>query len=314
MAAYQSLNFGFELELSFNSSKKHKTWLTMAQDTSARLTKKGVNNQVKEKVDPNYRKWSIVQEITIPQHSSKNNWALELVSPIFSLDSLWLADTGNIFSAIQKHSSIQNIPQCSTHVHISQDGQDFSPYQLAALSKAILTYEACFDALVPADRESAYWCQSNRWNPIMARCQTMEDCWDILDTASQRGTSAVVEAMCIFPASSAYGRAHGRKKDFVHGKVYKWNFARLLGNENGRTIEFRQPSGSTCAEDAIGWVLLTLTFVAGATGGGNCIGALEAGGDDRTEFWHLLCHGAEVMGLDPFLLDVLSGFIARASA
>ncbi|KAI8217662.1 hypothetical protein K4K54_011334 [Colletotrichum sp. SAR 10_86] len=268
MAAYQSLNFGFELELSFNSSKKHKTWLTMAQDTSARLTKKGVNNQVKEKVDPNYRKWSIVQEITIPQHPSKNNWALELVSPIFSLDSLWLADTGNIFSAIQKHSSIQNIPQCSTHVHISQDGQDFSPYQLAALSKAILTYEACFDALVPADRESAYWCQSNRWNPIMARCQTMEDCWDILDTASQRGTSAVVEAMCIFPASSAYGRAHGRKKDFVHGKVYKWNFARLLGNENGRTIEFRQPSGSTCAEDAIGWVLLTLTFVAGATAGG----------------------------------------------
>ncbi|KAJ0344749.1 hypothetical protein COL154_007388 [Colletotrichum chrysophilum] len=257
MAAYQSLNFGFELELSFNSSKKHKTWLTMAQDTSARLTKKGVNNQVKEKVDPNYRKWSIVQEITIPQHPSKNNWALELVSPIFSLDSLWLADTGNIFSAIQKHSSIQNIPQCSTHVHISQDGQDFSPYQLAALSKAILTYEACFDALVPADRESAYWCQSNRWNPIMARCQTMEDCWDILDTASQRGTCAVVEAMCIFPASSAYGRAHGRKKDFVHGKVYKWNFARLLGNENGRTIEFRQPSGSTCAEDAIGWVLLT---------------------------------------------------------
>ncbi|KAI8182202.1 hypothetical protein K4K48_009854 [Colletotrichum sp. SAR 10_66] len=268
MAAYQSLSFGFELELSFNSSKKHKTWLTMAQDTSARLTKKGVNNQVKEKVDPNYRKWSIVQEITIPQHPSKNNWALELVSPIFSLDSLWLADTGNIFSAIQKHSSIQDIPQCSTHVHISQDGQDFSPYQLAALSKAILTYEACFDALVPADRESAYWCQSNRWNPIMARCQTMEDCWDILDTASQRGTSAVVEAMCIFPASSAYGRAHGRKKDFVHGKVYKWNFARLLGNENGRTIEFRQPSGSTCAEDAIGWVLLTLTFVAGATAGG----------------------------------------------
>ncbi|KAI8305551.1 hypothetical protein K4K61_005212 [Colletotrichum sp. SAR11_59] len=250
-------------------SKKHKTWLTMAQDTSARLAKKGINNQVKEKVDPNYRKWSIVQEITIPQHPSKNNWALELVSPVFGLDSLWLADTGNIFSAIQKHSSIQNIPQCSTHVHISQDGQDFSPYQLAALSKAILTYEACFDALVPADRESAYWCQSNRWNPIMARCQTLEDCLDILDTASQRGTSAVVEAMCIFPASSAYGRAHGRKKDFVHGKVYKWNFARLLGNENGRTIEFRQPSGSTCAEDAIGWVLLTLTFVAGATAAGS---------------------------------------------
>ncbi|KAF6833273.1 hypothetical protein CPLU01_05624 [Colletotrichum plurivorum] len=314
MSIYQSFNFGLELELSLNSNKKHKTWLSMAQDTSARLAKNGVVNHVKEKVDTNYRKWSIVQEITIPQHPSKNNWALEIVSPVFNLDSQWLTDTDNIFSAIGKHSSVQVVPQCSTHVHISQARQDFSPYQLAALSKAILVYEACFDALVPADRASAYWCQSNRWNPVLSRCQTLEDCLDHLDTAAQRGTTAVVEAMCTFPASSAYGRAHGRKKDFVHGKVYKWNFARLLGKDAGRTIEFRQPSGSTCTEDAIGWVLVTLTFVAGATGGGNCVGALEIGGDDRTEFWHLLCHGAEVMGLDSFLLDVLSGFLARASA
>lgn len=240
--------------------------------------------------------------------------ALELVSPIFSFDSSWLADTGNIFSAIQKHCSIQDIPQCSTHVHVSQAGRDFSPFQLAALSKAILAYEACFDSLVPADRASAYWCQSNRWNPVLSRCQALEDCLDLLDVAARHGTAAVVEAMCVFPASSAYGRAHGRRKDFVHGKVYKWNLARLLGNDNGRTIEFRQPPGSHSAEDAVAWVLLTTTFVAGATGGGNCIGALEAGGDDQTEFWHLLCHGAEVMGLDPFLLDVLSGFITRNSS
>ncbi|KAF9878080.1 hypothetical protein CkaCkLH20_04656 [Colletotrichum karsti] len=284
MSAYQSFNFGLELELSLTSSKKHKTWLAMAQDTSSRLTKKGVNNQVKEKVDPNYRKWSIVQEITIPQHPSKNNWALELVSPIFSLNSPWLADTDNIFSAVQKHCSVQDIPQCSTHIHVSQAGRDFSPHQLAALSKAILTYEACFDSLVPADRASAYWCQSNRWNPVLSQCQTLEDCLDLLDVAAQHGTPAVVEAMCIFPASSAYGRAHGRKKDFVHGKVYKWNLSRLLGNDHGRTIEFRQPSGSTSAEDAIAWVLLTTTFVAGATGGGNCIGALESGGDDHMDW------------------------------
>ncbi|KXH44646.1 hypothetical protein CNYM01_07488 [Colletotrichum nymphaeae SA-01] len=314
MSSYQALNFGFELELSLNSSKKHKNWLSMAQDTSSRLAKKGVSNHVKEKVDGNYRKWSIVQEITIPQNPAKNNWALELVSPVFSLKSQWLSDADNIFSAVQKHSSVQMLPQCSTHVHVSQADQEFSSFQLASLGKAILTYEACFDALVPKDRAAAYWCQSNRRNPVLSRCQTLEDCLDALDVAAQRGTTAVVEAMCLFPASSAYGRAHGRKRDFVHGKVYKWNFARLLGHDNSRTIEFRQPSGSTCMEDAIGWVLLTLTFVAGATGGGNFIGSLESGGDDRLEFWQLLCHGAGVLGLDPFLLDVLSGFIGRATA
>lgn len=224
-----------------------------------------------------------------------------------------MTDTDNIFSAIQKSSSVQRIPQCSTHVHVSQADRDFTPFQLASLGKAILTYEACFDTLVPKDRASAYWCQSNRRNPVLSRCQTIGACLDLLDAAAQQGTAAVVEAMCLFPASSAYGRAHGRKKDFVHGKVYKWNFARLLGHDNGRTIEFRQPSGSTCVEDAVGWVLLTLTFVAGATGGGNCIGSLDAGGGDRLEFWLLLCHGAGVLGLDPFLLDVLRGFLGRAS-
>lgn len=73
MSSYQVLNFGFELELSLNSSKKHKNWLSMAHDTSSRLAKKGVSNHVKEKVDGNYRKWSIVQEITIPQNPAKNN-------------------------------------------------------------------------------------------------------------------------------------------------------------------------------------------------------------------------------------------------
>ncbi|KAK2062736.1 hypothetical protein LY76DRAFT_642974 [Colletotrichum caudatum] len=312
MAGYRSFSFGFELELSLNSSKRHKTWLSMAQDTGARLAKKGINNHVKGVVDGDYRKWSIVQEVTIPQNPAKNNWALELVSPVFGLDSPWMSDTNHIFSAIQKHSSVQRVSQCSTHVHISQAGQDFTTSQLTCLAKAILVYESCFDSLVPNDRASVYWCQSNRHNPVLSRCKTLEDCLGLLDMASQRGSAAIVETMCLFPASSAYGRAHGRKKDFVHGKVYKWNFSRLLGPDNCRTIEFRQPSGSTCMEDAVGWVLLTLTFVAGATGGGNCLGSLEhGGGGDRLELWHLLCHGAVVLGLDPFLLEVLRNFLSK---
>jgi hypothetical protein len=37
----------------------------------------------------------------------------------------------------------------------------------------------------------------------------------------------IVRAMCLYPASSAYGRSHGYTEDFVHG-VYKWDFSGLI--------------------------------------------------------------------------------------
>ncbi|CRK15517.1 hypothetical protein BN1708_002757 [Verticillium longisporum] len=306
------LAFGIELELSLVSSKKVSSWSSMAKDISHRLSKKGVSNQVTENPDHAYQVWSIVQEITIPSLPAKNKWGVELVSPIFTLDSSWLTDLEVIFSEIRKVYKIQTSSQCSTHIHVSQLGHDMSPHQLAALAQAALVYEPCLDILVPGERSTAYWCRSNRQNPFLAIMHSLSHCLDQLEVASAQedGVGAIVESMCLFPASSPYGRAHGLKKDFIHGKVYKWNLARLLSPDaEARTVEYRQPAGSTCAEDAMGWALLTLCFIVGSfesrSGSASSL-------DDVTlwaEFWEHLCRGADALNLDTFMLDYLRSFL-----
>ncbi|KAM0322139.1 hypothetical protein ACHAQA_009627 [Verticillium albo-atrum] len=312
MTTSASLAFGIEIELSLVSLKKYSSWLSMAKDVSLRLSKKGVQAQVTEDVDHGYQVWSIVQEVTIPSLPAKNKWGLELVSPVFTLDSMWLTDLEIIFSEIRKAFKIQVSAQCSTHIHVSQQGHDMFPSQLAAVSQAALTYEACLDVMAPPERASAYWCRSNRQNPILSSLPSLPQCLDQLESASAQvdGIGAIVESMCLYPASSAYGRSHGRKRDFIHGKVYKWNLARLLApRADTRTIEYRQPAGSTCPEDAMGWALLTLCFIAGAL---ESQGWSSPSTDEValwSDFWEHLCRGADALGLEDFLLSYLRSFL-----
>lgn len=115
-----------------------------------------------------------------------------------------------------------------------------------------------------------YWCQSNRASVAMRTLPGLADCFALLDRCcytnqqhhdnnsyyghyygdeSNNGTAIggggrggveqVVRAMCLFPATSAYGRSHGFKSDFVHG-VYKWDFSGLLPDTGAGTLEFRQ--------------------------------------------------------------------------
>ncbi|ROT38118.1 hypothetical protein SODALDRAFT_182183 [Sodiomyces alkalinus F11] len=361
MSSIYDLAFGIEIELSVLASKKYSTWSAVAKDISARLSKKGLRNQVCDQPSHHYRVWSIVQEVTIPSQPAKNKWALELVSPIFTLSSTWLADLETIFTEVGRAFKIEESPQCSTHIHVSRlDGRDFTPAQLRSLAQAALLYEPYIDILMPPGRTSAlssssssssYWCRSNRQSPVLAAVASaavtgahpspssssssfsshspgspLAACLDLLDAAApparhpddsdHRGAvAAIVETMCLFPASSAYGRAHGRKRDFVHGKVYKWNLERLLGDHADvpRTIEFRQPPGSTTAEDAIGWGVLTLSFVAGAMASGSGRAPLVPRGEEASlfEFWEHLHRGADVLGLDPFLTEYLRSFVNR---
>lgn len=97
--------------------------------------------------------------------------------------------------------------------------------------------------------------------------------------------------MNLFPASSAYGRAHGKKTDFVRGKVYKWDLTGVLLAGRG-DVEFRQAPGSLGADEAVGWVMLGVGFVAGSVGGGWMGGE----GGTREELWEVLCAGAGVLG------------------
>ncbi|KAK3339935.1 putative amidoligase enzyme-domain-containing protein [Lasiosphaeria hispida] len=325
MEAQNSFQFGVEIELLMGSRKKtHPNWKSLAKDVSKRLLKAGIANHINESNDKspeNYREWSIVQEVTIPNQPAKNLWGLELVSPVYPIHTYWASDLSTIFTTL--HAAFILVPSahCSTHIHISGTPHPLSASGLAALGKAALYYEPALDRLVPPARRgsSAYWCQSNRASPGLRGLASLGDCLAVLDAAEAAGTArAVVEAVNLFPAASAYGRAHAKVRDFVRGKVYKWDFTGMLAPPGGAgggqtvrgTVEFRQPSGSLVADDAAAWVTLAVAFVAGAMAVGPSLGGGGVGqGASMEELWALLASGAEMLGWES--LGVVEGLFEQ---
>lgn len=119
--------------------------------------------------------------------------------------------------------------------------------------------------------------------------------------------------MNLFPAASAYGRAHGRTKDFVRGKVYKWDFSRMITTPAAATVEFRQPPGSVAAEEAAAWVTLAVAFVAGAVSGAGVpvdAAAIAPQGATVDDLWGLLWGGARALGWEG--LGGIEGLFERA--
>ncbi|KAI1326624.1 putative amidoligase enzyme-domain-containing protein [Xylariaceae sp. FL0255] len=294
MASYLSFNFGIEIELLLASrTKNHKSWHSMATELSIRLNAAGIPNHLNEDSDPsleNYVEWSITREVTIPPQAGKGLWGLELVSPILNQETPWSTDLHQIFSVLKTSFSLTSSTHCSTHIHISTASPSLqsSPYTLASIAKSILYFEPALDSLFPAERSSSYWCQSNRLNPIL-KPLSMAQCFEYIDAAAAcedpfagyimagvggAASTEIVRVMNLYPARSAYGRAHGYTEDFVHG-VYKWDFSNLLpaslttdgGMAFGggkQTLEFRQAPGSLRAEDVRTWVELAVSFVAGS--------------------------------------------------
>ena len=248
------------------------------------------------------------------------------MSPVYPATWHWAADMELIFSTIRHYFTIAPSSHCSTHIHISGTPLPLSPAELSALARAALYFEPALDQLVPADRRAstAYWCQSNRAS-VALRSLSLQDCLVMVDAAvdlpaapmssepADHGrTRALVGSMNLFPATSTYGRAHGKKHDFVRGKVYKWDFSRMLprpssSSKGGNavslaqgTVEFRQPPGSRSAEDAKGWITLVLALVAGATKTTSWAPPSATGLEGATigELWALVVTGASMLGWD----------------
>ncbi|KAK3944364.1 putative amidoligase enzyme-domain-containing protein [Diplogelasinospora grovesii] len=321
MADQNSFQFGVEIELLLGSRKKaHANWKSLAKDLSKRLLKAGIANHVNEgneKTQENYLEWSIVQEVTIPSQPAKNLFGLELVSPVYPIYAYWAADLATIFNALHASFTLVASPHCSTHVHISGAPAALSGPELAALAKAVLYYEPALDQLVPPGRRSstAYWCQSNRVNPSLCSLANLADCLAVIDAAAASSGAGnvrpVVEAMNLFPAASAYGRAHGKKQDFVRGKVYKWDFTGMLPPHGRGTVEFRQAPGSLIADDATAWITLTAAFVMGAMAVGPQLSGVGGGGGASLEdLWALLTGGAQALGWDG--LGAVEGLFAHS--
>ncbi len=237
---------------------------------------------------------------------------------MYAAYAYWAADLDIIFTTIQSYFTINSSPACSTHVHISGISGPFSPPELAVLAKAALYHETALDHLVPAVRRgsSAYWCQSNRSNPALKHLPDLDACFHRIDQAfdASRDKDKVlplVEAMNLFPAASAYGKAHGKTKDFVRGKVYKWNFSGMVPGYGQGTVEFRQAPGSLVAEDAAGWITLLMAFVAGAISVGPYGDEGSPDGATLDELWALLANGAQALGWES--LGAVEELFSRAA-
>ncbi|EFX05225.1 hypothetical protein CMQ_3294 [Grosmannia clavigera kw1407] len=310
-----SLQFGVEIELLLGSRKKaYGSWSALAKDVSKRLLKAGINNHINEggsRSAENYSEWSIVQEVTIPSQPANNLWGIELVSPVYPAAWYWAGDIDAVFAAVHGAFMVVASPHCSTHVHVSATPAPLSTVELGLLAKAVLYFEPALDGLAPTVRRSSstYWCQSNRVSQAFRDQQGLDSCFSIIDAAVDSAavagevsaTRAVVEAINLFPAGSAYGRAHGKKHDFVRGKAFKWDFSGMLPKSAGcgtglGTVEFRQPPGSTAADEACAWVTLALTFVAGVTAVGDFgVDNVDAGASPA-ELWNVLHSGAAFIG------------------
>lgn len=202
---------------------------------------------------------------------------------------------------------------------------------LAGLAQAALYYEAALDQLVSPERRGAttYWCQSLRAGPglrglSLGTCLGLlkgalhqvgahqqgdksQDgtCIELLDAEGTAAVRALVQTVNLFPAASAYGKAHRKKKDFIRGKVYKWDFSGMLPLSGGGggprgTVEFRQAPGSRSAEDGKGWASVVLTLVACVTSTSSTAWMMAPGnfltGGSLEELWGVLGLGAEVLG------------------
>lgn len=231
----------------------------------------------------------------------RNKGGIELVSPIYPATWYWADDINALFAAVHSSFTVVASPHCSTHVHVSATPAPLSAAELGLLAKAVLYFEPALDGLAPTSRRSSstYWCQSNRASQAFRDQQGLDGCFSVVDAAVD--SAAVVAAVNLFPASSAYGRAHGKKHDFVRGKAFKWDFSGMLPKSAGcgtglGTVEFRQPPGSTAADEARAWVTLALTFVAGVTAVGNFgVDNVDAGASPA-ELWNVLHSGAASIG------------------
>jgi hypothetical protein len=215
----------------------------------------------------------------------------------------WGAELEAILAALTTSGYIlRPSPHCSTHVHISGAPTPFAPVELASLARSVLLFEQALDALMPSTRQdgsSPYWRQSNRANPAL-RGLPLSSAVAVIDQASDAAQASdsslpIVESMNLFPAASAYGRAHRKGRDFIRGKVYKWNLEGML--PGGRqTVEFRLPPGCLGSEDARGWVELAIAFVAGALAGGSNAWDGNENGTSIEELWEMLINGAAALG------------------
>ncbi|KAK0670999.1 hypothetical protein QBC41DRAFT_63365 [Cercophora samala] len=273
--------FCMELGLVLRSrTLDHKESAALERELSKILAKQNIANSVISprptssssyavQIDsPSSREWTITSEVSIPAHPKDHRFGIKLVSPFmkFSPDrhESWLKKINVLFQVLNADFEVTSSHQCFTHIHIVPACGFWEYGQLACLAKSALYFESCLDELVPPYRRKSVWAKSNRFNAYFGSAKSVRQCFDRIDKGGKvDGVNGLAARMNWCSADSATGLALsvGDGQDFMT-ETYRWSFQGLVREQGSGfgTVAFRQPPGSTSAEDAVGWVMLVGCF------------------------------------------------------
>lgn len=166
----------------------------------------------------------------------------------------WTSQVRETWAFIEKHYAVSKNQLCGTHVHISmqrglQAGSSISLgmglQNLKRIAQCAIHFEPALEALVPADRRSNLYVNSNWidninfWDEKITRrkaIEMIEEC---------ENEDQVIELMSPGPQN----------------RMFAWNFRAM---RKFRTVEFRKGSASVNADEALAWAELTVLFVQAA--------------------------------------------------
>lgn len=247
-----SILFGVELELLITPKRgvEVKTWEDVTRKLSELLSEKTIKNEIFDnETTKNYNLWTIAGE-TLGQ-DRVTTWGVELISNICATEkkSFWKYDQEVLWQCVESHFDIVPTEACGTHVHASFNRrQGWGLRRLKDLAKAVVYFERCIDSLMQPYRLRNKHCRSNRYNPNFREVHEMKEIFQMIEEIEGRD-------------------AHSRLANLLSPDTrwYRWNFGHMDESKpNYRTVEFRQPPGSTGVEDAKFWAQFTLAFISAA--------------------------------------------------
>lgn len=281
----KSTQFRFcaELTLQIRSRREdHRTSESLEDEILYSLKTSGIKSQVLSDYPydhthtPSYRVWTITSDHSIQPKPTEYKYAIKFISPLFRFCSFntWIQHFEIFMQVLNQDFETTSTHECSTSIHLApldQNDPKWSSSDLRALSKSILYFESCLDAVMPLYRRTSVFAKSNRNNKQMANL-TMAECFSHLN--SQKKGQDIAAHMVRCDPKSSTGRALGQRSDFPHSG-YRWNFLNLVHHNQKGTIEFRQPPGSTTPGEAITWIILAVCFAQVACAKGDSLRAKD---------------------------------------
>jgi hypothetical protein len=288
---------------------QHTGVYTLMDEVSARLRDVGLKNHIHyDGARENHKDWTLVEDKTIPTQPADHRFGMRVVSPFFRFGpghgDTWLPLLDVLMSVLNYDFELTTHHQCNTSVHVVPARGYWLLGEAKGLATSAIYFERCLDALMPYYRRRTVWAKSNRYNPYMAK-RTGAECVAAIQ-AQTNSFRQLAAHMNWCSANTPTGEALEKTTDFPH-ETFRWSF---LGNssDGSRTIEFRQPPGSTDAAEVIKWVMLVGCFARLSCAFSVCT-------DERPSLFALgkwVRYEARVCGFNRLYVDELKRMFERA--